>query len=119
MKIENTELVTVRVPLKAGDAEVEDFIKKHSVWLIEHLAKMKIDEMAMEKAGFGKHHYTEAEIRKLTEAAKKIFKQKADRFAPIIGVDYGRISVKRQKTRFGSCSSKGTQGRDWVRGGKT
>ena len=36
-----------------------------------------------------------------------MFKRKVEYFAPIVGVSYGRITIRNQKTRWGSCSSKG------------
>ena len=32
---------------------------------------------------------------------------RCERFAPLIGVTYGRIAIRRQRTRWGSCSGKG------------
>lgn len=41
------------------------------------------------------------------EQARVLIETKVDYFAPLVGVNPGRIFVKKQKTRWGSCSTKG------------
>ena len=50
---------------------------------------------------------THEELNKLVEQAKEVFPSKVAYFAKIVGVTYGRITIRCQKTRWGSCSSKG------------
>lgn len=50
---------------------------------------------------------TEEELRALTEQAKPVFFARVGFYAPIVGVSVGRITVRHQKSRWGSCSSKG------------
>ena len=47
------------------------------------------------------------EIRRLADAAMLDLPQRVRRYAPIVGVTVGRITIRNQKTRWGSCSAKG------------
>ena len=48
-----------------------------------------------------------AQLRALYIKAKTAIPPKVDYYAAIIGVSYGRISIRNQTSRWGSCSSKG------------
>ncbi len=51
--------------------------------------------------------FTQEEIKSLKERALRVIPERVRYYAPTIGVDYGRITIRTQKTRWGSCSSKG------------
>ena len=46
-------------------------------------------------------------IKALADQALEIIPTRVEYFAKIIGVTYGNITIRNQKTRWGSCSSKG------------
>lgn len=43
----------------------------------------------------------------------RVFRERADHFAPILGVTYGKISVKDQRTLWGSCTPEGNLNFNW------
>lgn len=45
--------------------------------------------------------------------ARLYFQEKLDYFAQILGVEYNQLRVKEQKSRWGSCSSKGNINLNW------
>ena len=47
------------------------------------------------------------QIRELADKACVTIPARVEYFAKVIGVTYGKITVRNQKTRWGSCSSKG------------
>ncbi len=50
---------------------------------------------------------TGEELHALTEKALTCIPERVKFYAPQIGVTYGRITIRNQKTRWGSCSAKG------------
>ena len=95
--------VLVRAPYLVTKREIDRFVLGHRQWIETHLARAKTREAA--KAGAGK--LSEAELISLAKEAKKVIPARVAYWAPRIGVTYGRISIRKQHTRWGSCSSKG------------
>ena len=48
-----------------------------------------------------------AEIDELMKEAKKVIPERVAFFAPLVGVTPGRITIRCQKSRWGSCSARG------------
>ena len=95
--------IEIRAPLRTTDAEIRQFLEKYRRWLEKHI--MRAREMEQAKAGVRK--LTKAEIEDLKKQARKVIPERAAYYAPLIGVTYGKIAIRCQKTRWGSCSSKG------------
>ncbi len=95
--------VIVRAPRWVSSAEINRFIDERSEWIEKTVAKMKerIDDNPVSD------RYSEREIERLTKEAREILPPLVRKLAEKIGVTYGRITVRCQKTVWGSCSAKG------------
>lgn len=93
--------VTVRVPLRASLSDIRSFIEKNEGWVKMQLKKLEdIPESDILSL-------SENEIRYLSNEAKRYIPGKVAYYAQKIGVTYGRITIRHQRTRWGSCSAKG------------
>lgn len=102
----NSDLtVTVRAPKYASKSEIERIINEKKPWIIKHLKQM--EEENIRKASEKVQYLTNYEIKELAERAMEYIPERVRYYADIIGVSYGRITIRNQKTRWGSCSSKG------------
>lgn len=93
--------VIVRAPLRMSKAEIERFVASKADWINKHL------EVAKQHQSVSVQPFTATEIQQLADAALQDIPQRVQKYAAIIGVTVGRITIRNQKTRWGSCSSKG------------
>lgn len=95
--------VNLRVPSSISKREAEIFLNNHRKWLEEKYEVMRQRRLMAKNQ--------EPDVQKLIKAekerAKEIFADRAAYYSELMGVTYGRITVRQQKTRWGSCSSLG------------
>ncbi|MCR4584773.1 MAG: M48 family metallopeptidase [Lachnospiraceae bacterium] len=96
--------VVVRAPLKVSVDEINRFIGEKADWIDKHLKMMEKRKMERESADV--KPLSRQEIKLLTTRAKRILPERVRYYADIMGVQYGRITIRMQKSRWGSCSSK-------------
>ena len=93
----------IRAPRYATDEAIKLFISKHRRWIENNLAK----EQAKQKELDSRRELTADEIQALADRALEAIPERVKHYAPLVGVSYGRITIRIQKTRWGSCSAKG------------
>ena len=98
--------VVVRVPMHASDRAIKRFVSAHARWIADNRG-----QMFERRKKLADNSYDIPAWESLSAADKKIAKQKimehVDYYARRMEIDYGSISMRNQKSRWGSCSSKG------------
>lgn len=98
-----SEEIIVKAPLQMKTTEIQELLEQKRKWIDKHLALAKEEK----KLASELKPYTMEEIQTLADKALKVIPERVKHYAPLIGVDYGRITIRNQRSRWGSCSSKG------------
>ena len=100
--------ILVRAPWLMPEYQVLSFLRDRSDWLEDKMLVQKKRLLEQEKQrAAAPGPLTRADIQNLAEQAKQVLPERTSFFARLLGVTYGRITIRNQKTRWGSCSAKG------------
>lgn len=105
IEIKSDGRVVVRAPMRMPKRDIERFLSEKSDWIRKSRAKV-LAKQAQEQAD-PISALTDTQLRNLKKRASVVIPERVAHFAPLVGVDYGNITIRSQKTRWGSCSSKG------------
>lgn len=92
----------IRAPLGMPKGEIEAFLEEKAQWIETHRAKVLAEYAQGQEAPLG-----EEEILTLAEQMRQRLPEKLNRHAASMGVTFGRVTIRCQQTRWGSCSSRG------------
>ena len=105
IEINSDAKVVVRAPIGVPVSEINKFVGEKADWIDAHVRKMQQRKQESEKSQA--KELSKQEIKYLVTKAKRVIPQRVNYYAEKMGLSYGRITIRLQKSRWGSCSGKG------------
>ena len=98
--------IVVRVPYLTVSYQIERFVREHEDWARAQLSKIEARKSKVSSVKV----MTKAQMNKLRKLAKAYIPERVDHYARLLGVSsrVSSVSVRCQKTRWGSCTSQGS-----------
>ncbi len=110
IEIQGNGDILVRAPIRISDRRILRFVREHEDWIerkSEEVRKRQLEfRRECQRQGISAS-YSEDELRELSERARKVLREKTDYYAKKMGTEVNRIAIRRQRSRWGSCSSRG------------
>ena len=98
-----------RAPMRTKTRDVEELARKHFPWIVQHMAK----KLTERENGTQLEELSQDERKQKVNAFVPVLKERLQYYAGRMGVTYGRVSIRNQRTRWGSCSAKGNLNFNW------
>ena len=96
------EGIIVRAPNRTTKREADEFVSKHEDWINRQLDKISRRKAAAQSV----EKLSPEELRELGRKAAEYIPGRVKYYAGLLGESYGRITIRCQRTRWGSCSTK-------------
>ncbi|MBQ6825680.1 MAG: M48 family metallopeptidase [Clostridia bacterium] len=100
IEIKENNKVIVRAPYFVSDLKIEEFLNQKKGWILKHISIMENRNEFSKKL-------TPQDLENLIIEAKENIPDLVSFFAEEMSVEFNKIHIRSQKTRWGSCSAKG------------
>lgn len=109
IEVDREGKVMVRAPYSCEKKRIDRFLLEKENWIRQKVKLQKENAMKRQE----KREMPEAEKKYYRNLAREVLGARTGYYARKMGVTYGRISIREQKTRWGSCSSAGNLNFNW------
>ncbi len=113
IQITRDNQIVVRAPKRISKKQILQFVVEHEDWILKKQAELQRTAEELQREGVGMTPWKAQEEKAYRQQAARILGERAAFFARKMGVSYKRITIRGQKTRWGSCSSKGNLNFNW------
>lgn len=93
--------VVVTRPRWVSKRAAEQFVRAHEAWITSRLRVLAGTPKLLIQTG------SSEEYVQLKDKARVLIERRLEHFGALYGIRYGKISIRNQKTRWGSCSTRG------------
>ena len=101
--VKGNGVVAVKAPLQMPQEVIYRFLEEIQPKLALDMVKQNAVRDRAQEAGY----LTKQEMEELAQKAAATIPERVRYYAEKLNVTYGRITIRNQKTRWGSCSAKG------------
>ncbi len=103
LEINSAGEVLIRAPYSMPSDKIEGFVRDKENWIRKHLAEMENRKAARTEV----EPLTQEELNRLADLALQVLPKRVQLYASVMGVTVGKITIRCQKTRWGSCTREG------------
>lgn len=112
LSVSSDGLLTMRIPNAMSRQYAESLMVQKQDWIVKQFIKIKKQQENCPVSNLSQLQRDALEKR-YREAARSYFPKRVQYYAGILHVTYGNITIRDQKTRWGSCSSRGNLNFNW------
>ncbi|NLC30732.1 MAG: M48 family metallopeptidase [Candidatus Moranbacteria bacterium] len=93
--------ILVTIPKRLSEKVAENFVRERQAWLLKKIDELKNNQIYPRKI------LTAKDYQKEKRRAQKIIKERVSYLGRLYGFEFKKISIRSQRTRWGSCSQAG------------
>lgn len=95
--------VVIRAPKRMSAADIQKFVDEKQEWIAGAVESVRRKQATLQEV----QPLTDEEMQKLYDDARLYLPERCAFFARQMDVSFGRITIRNQKTLWGSCSASG------------